>query len=99
MSTNGHRKATQRRPQNIKKAAAIAKSKKSIASMPRRTLSALGRRSAPVAQRKRSGSSEPNEEGVIRGSQGAQYRRAIKDGVKRVSKNTAWAMIAKTTKS
>jgi hypothetical protein len=44
---------------NIKKAAAGAKSKKSIASMPKSTRTALGKQGAAVAARKRSGGSTP----------------------------------------
>jgi hypothetical protein len=39
---------------NVKKAQAGARSKKSIASMPAKTRSALGKQGAAVAQRKRS---------------------------------------------
>ena len=44
---------------NVKKAQAGAKEKRSIASMPARKRSALGRQGAAVAQRKRSGGSSP----------------------------------------
>jgi hypothetical protein len=44
---------------NVKKAQAGAKQKRSIASMPTRTRSALGRQGAAVAQRKRTGGSSP----------------------------------------
>jgi hypothetical protein len=44
---------------NIKKAAKAAKKRRSIASMPKSTRSALGRQAAAVAARKRSGGSEP----------------------------------------
>lgn len=44
---------------NIKKAAAGARAKKSIASMPKKTRSALGRQGAAVAKRKRTGASTP----------------------------------------
>jgi hypothetical protein len=45
--------------QNVKKARAGAKAKKSIASMPKATRTALGKQGAAVAQRKRTGGSEP----------------------------------------
>ena len=44
---------------NIKKAASAAKSKKSIARMPKATRTALGRQGAAVARRKRAGTAEP----------------------------------------
>jgi hypothetical protein len=56
MATEKQRTAAHK---NIKKAVAAARSKKSIASMPKETRSALGRQGAAVAQRRRSGSSEP----------------------------------------
>ncbi|HEX3795189.1 MAG TPA: hypothetical protein VHV57_11875 [Acidimicrobiales bacterium] len=56
MATGKQRTAARR---NIKKAIAGARSKKSIASMPKATRSALGRQGAAVAQRKRTGSSKP----------------------------------------
>jgi hypothetical protein len=45
--------------QNVKKAQAGAKKQRSIASMPAKTRSALGKQGAAVAQRKRSGGSSP----------------------------------------
>jgi hypothetical protein len=45
--------------QNVKKAQAGAKKQRSIASMPARTRSALGKQGAAVAQRKRTGGSSP----------------------------------------
>lgn len=45
--------------QNIKKATKAAKSKRSIAHMPKQTRAALGRQGAAVARRKRSGASGP----------------------------------------
>ena len=45
--------------QNVKKAQAGAKKQRSIASMPAKTRSALGRQGAAVAQRKRTGGSSP----------------------------------------
>jgi hypothetical protein len=44
---------------NIKKAAAAAKSKRSIANMPRSTRKALGQQGAAVAKRKRTGAAGP----------------------------------------
>ena len=45
--------------QNVKKAQAGAKAKKSIASMPKATRTALGKQDAAVAQRKRTGAKGP----------------------------------------
>jgi hypothetical protein len=45
--------------QNVQKAQAGAQKKRSIASMPARTRTALGKQGAAVAQRKRSGGSSP----------------------------------------
>jgi hypothetical protein len=44
---------------NVKKAQSGARAKKSIASMPQKTRTALGKQGAAVAQRKRSGGSGP----------------------------------------
>ena len=44
---------------NVKKAQAGARSKKSIASMPKATRTALGKQGAAVAQRKRTGAKGP----------------------------------------
>jgi hypothetical protein len=44
---------------NVKKAQAGAKKKRSIANMPAKTRSELGKQGAAVAQRKRSGGSSP----------------------------------------
>lgn len=44
---------------NIKKAAAAAKSKRSIANMPKSTRKALGQQGAAVAKRKRTGAAGP----------------------------------------
>jgi hypothetical protein len=44
---------------NVKKARAGAKKKRSIAHMPAKTRSALGRQGAAVAKRKRNGASSP----------------------------------------
>jgi hypothetical protein len=56
MASEQQRAAAKR---NIKKAAAGAKRKRSIANMPARTRTALGKQGAAVAQRKRSGGSSP----------------------------------------
>jgi hypothetical protein len=56
MATTKQRTAARR---NVKKAAAAAKAKKSISSMPKKTRTALGKQGAAVAQRKRSGASGP----------------------------------------
>jgi hypothetical protein len=56
MATGKQRSAARR---NVKKAASAAKAKRSIASMPKKTRTALGKQGAAVAQRKRSGGSAP----------------------------------------
>jgi len=50
---------TQAAKRNVKKAQSAAKSKRTIANMPRSTRSALGKQGAAVAQRKRTGASSP----------------------------------------
>ena len=52
-------KQVQAAKQNVKKAQAGAQKKRSIASMPKKTRSALGKQGAAVAQRKRTGGSSP----------------------------------------
>lgn len=52
-------KQTQTARRNVKKAQRAARSKKSIAHMPKSTRSALGKQGAAVAQRKRTGASAP----------------------------------------
>jgi hypothetical protein len=52
-------KQTQTARRNIKKAQAGARSKRSIANMPKATRTALGKQAAAVAQRKRTGASTP----------------------------------------
>jgi hypothetical protein len=52
-------KQTQAARKNVKKAQAGARSKKSIANMPKSTRTALGKQGAAVAQRKRTGGSSP----------------------------------------
>jgi len=44
---------------NVKKAITAAKNKRSLAHMPKATKTALGKQGAAVAQRKRTGGSEP----------------------------------------
>lgn len=56
MATEKQRQAAKR---NIKKAASAATSQKSISKMPKKTRTALGKQGAAVAQRKRTGGSEP----------------------------------------
>jgi hypothetical protein len=56
MATQKQRSAAKR---NVKKAAAGARSKRSIASMPKSTRTALGKQGAAVAKRKRTGASTP----------------------------------------
>jgi hypothetical protein len=56
MATKKQVKAAKR---TVKKAQAGAKEKRSIASMPARTRSELGKQGAAVAQRKRTGASSP----------------------------------------
>jgi hypothetical protein len=52
-------KQTQAARRNIKKAATAAKQKRSLANMPRKTKTALGKQAAAVAQRKRTGGTSP----------------------------------------
>lgn len=52
-------KQTQAAKRNVKKAQKAAKSKKTIASMPKSTRTALGKQGAAAAQRKRTGGSTP----------------------------------------
>jgi hypothetical protein len=56
MATTRQRQAARR---NIGKAAAAARRKRSIANMPKRTRTALGKQGAAVAKRKRTGASGP----------------------------------------
>lgn len=56
MATEKQRTAAKR---NIKKAASAARSQKTISKMPKKTRTALGKQGAAVAQRKRTGGSEP----------------------------------------
>jgi hypothetical protein len=52
-------KQVQAAKRNVKKAQQGARSKRSLANMPKATKTALGKQGAAVAQRKRSGGSEP----------------------------------------
>jgi hypothetical protein len=56
MASTRQRQAAKR---NIKKATATARSKRTIANMPRKTRTALGKQGAAVARRKRTGGSSP----------------------------------------
>jgi hypothetical protein len=52
-------KQTQAARKNVKKAQKAAKSQRSLANMPKKTKTALGKQGAAVAQRKRTGGSTP----------------------------------------
>ena len=52
-------KQTRAARQNVRKAISAAKKKRSLAHMPKATKTALGKQGAAVAQRKRTGGSEP----------------------------------------
>jgi hypothetical protein len=56
MATRKQKEAARK---NVRKAASVAKEKRSLANMPSATKTALGKQGAAVAQRKRSGSSTP----------------------------------------
>jgi hypothetical protein len=56
MASTRQRQAARR---NIKKAAAAARTKKTISKLPAKTRTALGKQGAAVARRKRTGGSEP----------------------------------------
>jgi len=56
MATTRQRRAAK---QNIKKASAAAKSKRSLAHLPKKTRTALGKQGAAVAARQRRGGSSP----------------------------------------
>jgi len=56
MATQKQRQAAKR---NVRKAISAAKRKKTIAHMPKKTRTALGKQGAAVAQRKRTGGSSP----------------------------------------
>ena len=53
------RKQTQAAKQNVEKAQKAAKSQRSLAHMPKKTKTALGKQGAAVAQRERTGGSTP----------------------------------------
>jgi hypothetical protein len=55
--TTAQRKAARR---NVKKAQSAAKKKRTIASLPKSTRSALGKQAAAVAKRKRTGGTKPS---------------------------------------
>jgi L,D-peptidoglycan transpeptidase YkuD (ErfK/YbiS/YcfS/YnhG family) len=57
MATDAQRQAARK---NVRKAASAAKSKRSIANLPRATRSALGKQGAAVAQRDRKGGTTPH---------------------------------------
>jgi hypothetical protein len=59
---------------NVRQAAKAARAQKSIAKMPKTTRTALGKQGAAVAQRKRSGSSEPKTRQEL-------YREAQRRGI------------------
>jgi hypothetical protein len=71
MATEKQRTAARK---NVKKAAKAAKSQKTITHMPEQTRTALGKQGAAVAQRKRSGGSEPKTRQEL-------YREAQKRGI------------------
>ena len=56
MATEKQRKAAKR---NVKKAAATAKSKRTLNKLPKQTRTALGKQGAAVAKRQRTGGSKP----------------------------------------
>lgn len=56
MATQRQRQAARK---NVRKAISTARSKRTIANMPKSTRTALGKQAAAVAQRKRTGSSSP----------------------------------------
>jgi L,D-peptidoglycan transpeptidase YkuD (ErfK/YbiS/YcfS/YnhG family) len=54
------KKQTDAARRNVKKAASAAKQKRSLANMPKKTKTALGKQGAAVAQRDRKGGSTPH---------------------------------------
>jgi hypothetical protein len=56
MATERQRRAAKR---NVKKAQAAARKKRTIANLPKKTRTALGKQAAAVAQRKRTGARTP----------------------------------------
>ena len=73
------RKQTAAAKKNVRKAAAKAKQKRSLANMPSSTKSALGKQGAAVARRKRTGASTPKTRQEL-------YDEARRRGVKGRSK-------------
>jgi hypothetical protein len=71
MATEKQRAAAR---QNIKKAQAAARRKRTIAHLPKATRTALGKQGAAVAQRERTGGSEPKTRQEL-------YREAQKRGI------------------
>ena len=71
MATQKERAAAKK---NIKKAASAAGKQRSIASRPEATRTALGKQGAAVAQRKRTGASEPKTRAEL-------YEQARKAGI------------------
>jgi hypothetical protein len=76
MATPKQRAAARR---NIKKAASAAKSKRTLAQLPKRTKTALGKQGAAVAARKRTGRSTPHTRQEL-------YQEARRKGVSGRSK-------------
>jgi len=76
MATTKQRKAARR---NVRKAISAAKRKKTIARMPKRTRTALGKQGAAVRQRKRNGASTPKTRKEL-------YKKAKKRNLPRRSK-------------
>ena len=76
MATRKQREAAKR---NVKQAASAAKEQKSIAQMPKRTRTALGKQGAAVAQRKRTGASGPKTRAEL-------YEEAKRKGLRGRSK-------------
>jgi hypothetical protein len=53
------KKQTQAAKKNVRKAAKVAKEQRSLANMPKKTKTALGKQGAAVAKRKRTGAAGP----------------------------------------
>jgi hypothetical protein len=71
MATEKQRRAARR---NVKKAASAARRRRTIAAMPAKTKTALGKQGAAVARRNRSGGAEPKTRQEL-------YEEAKKKGV------------------
>jgi hypothetical protein len=71
MVASAQRQAARR---NIKKAASVAKRRRSIANMPKSTRTALGKQGAAVARRKRTGGSAPKTRAEL-------YKEAQRRGI------------------